>query len=75
MDRLRRTPTQVRGLGLIKGLQRLTDIRAIGVSNLDLSFVPAGRLKQMAPYAAASRMEEQKMKQVYAFSALFTAFP
>ena len=54
LDRLRRSPTHVSGPGLIKALRRLTDIRAIGIGNLDLSFVPAGRLKQMARHAASS---------------------
>jgi len=58
LDRLRRAPTHVSGPGLIKALQRLTDIRAIGVSGLDLSFVPAGRLKQMARHASASRVAQ-----------------
>jgi hypothetical protein len=55
LDQLRRAPTHVSGPGLIKALWRLTEIRAIGVRDLDLSFVPSGRLKQLARYAAASR--------------------
>ncbi len=80
LDRLRRAPTHVSGPGLIKGLQRLTDIRAIGVSNLDLSFVPAGRLKQMARYAAASRAaqlerlsDDRRIATLLAWASVFEA--
>ncbi len=58
LDRLLRSPTHVSGPGLIKALRRLTDIRAIGIGDLDLSFVPAGRLKQMARHAASSRVAQ-----------------
>ena len=80
LDRLRRAPTHVSGPGLIKGLQRLTDIRAIGVSHLDLSFVPAGRLKQMARHAAASRAaqlerlsDDRRIATLLAWASVFEA--
>jgi hypothetical protein len=43
LDRLRRGPTQPTAVGL-EALRRLSDVRELGVSELDLSGVPAGRL-------------------------------
>ena len=80
LDRLRLAPTHVSGPGLIKALRRLTDIRAIGVSDLDLSFVPSGRLKQMARYASASRTaqiermsDDRRIATLLAWASVFEA--
>ena len=80
LDRLRRAPTHVSGPGLIKALRRLTDIRAIGVTDIDLSFVPTGRLKQLARYAAASRVtqiermaDDRRIATLLAFACVFEA--
>ncbi len=80
LDRLRRAPTHVSGPGLIKALRRLTDIRAIGVTDLDLSFVPAGRLKQMARHAATSRAaqiermpDDRRIATLLAWASVFEA--
>lgn len=80
LDQLRRAPTHVSGPGLIKALRRLTDIRAIGVTDLDLSFVPAGRLKQMARHAATSRAtqlermsDDRRIATLLAWASLFEA--
>ncbi len=54
LDRLRRTPTRVSGPSLIAALRRLEEIRALGVAELDLSRIPAGRLKALARHAATS---------------------
>lgn len=80
LDRLRRAPTHVSGPGLIKALRRLTDIRALGVTDLDLSFVPAGRLKQLARHAATSRATQiermsgdRRIATLLAFVSVFEA--
>jgi hypothetical protein len=80
LDRLRRAPTHVSGPGLIKALRRLTDIRAIGVTDIDLSFVPTGRLKQLARFAAASRVtqiermaDDRRIATLLAFASVFEA--
>jgi hypothetical protein len=80
LDQLRRSPTNVSGPGLIKALRRLTDIRAVGIARLDLSFVPAGRLQQMARHAASShaaqieRMtEDRRIATLLAWALVFEA--
>jgi hypothetical protein len=44
LDRLRRGPTQPTGAGLVQALRRLIDVPELGVDELDLSDIPAGRL-------------------------------
>ena len=57
LDRLRRGPTQPTAAGLVDALQRLRDARELGVDDLDLSNIPAGRLKVLARYARTARAQ------------------
>ena len=48
LDRLRHGPTSGTATGLLGALHRVDEVRALGVSSLDLSFVPPGRLDALA---------------------------
>ena len=79
LDRLRQAPTRVSGPGLIRALERVKEIRAIGVENLNLSAIPPNRLRAIARYAACasaqtiSRMaEDRKIATLLAFSIVFS---
>jgi len=51
LDRLRRPPFTPTITGLVKALERLADVRALGVAELDLSHLPARRVAALARYA------------------------
>lgn len=79
LDRLRQAPTRVSGPALIKAIERVKEIKAIGVGNIDLSAIPQNRLKALARYAACasaqtiSRMtENRKIATLLAFSNVFS---
>ncbi len=57
LDQLRRGPTQSTAAGLVDALQRLRAARELGVSDLDLSKLPPGRLKQLARSASIARAQ------------------
>jgi hypothetical protein len=57
LDRLRRGPTQPNAIGLIDAMRRLGDARELSVDDLDLSNIPAGRLKVLARYASTVRAQ------------------
>ena len=80
LDRNRRGPTRVSGPALIAALDRLTEIRALGVGQLLLPRVPSGRLKALARYAAAARAQaiarmpdDRRIATLLAFARAFEA--
>ena len=54
LERLRRSPTRQSAPALVDALNRLVEVRSLGVGELDLSIVPPNRLKALAHYAAAA---------------------
>jgi TnpA family transposase len=57
LERLRRGPASVTAAGLLGALDRLEQVRALGVTQLDLTAIPAGRVDQLARYATAARAQ------------------
>jgi len=57
LERLRRGPTSVTAAGLLGALDRLGEVRQLGVGGLDLSGVPPGRVASLARYAQAARAQ------------------
>lgn len=57
LDRLRRAPTRVTAPALVAALHRIDAVRLLGVRELDLSFLPPGRVKALARYVQAARIQ------------------
>ncbi len=57
LERLRRAPTRVSIAGLVEALERLREIRDLGVGSIKLSAVPPVRVHALARYAAAARAQ------------------
>lgn len=57
LDRLRRSPTRQSAPSLVDALNRLVEVRALGVNTLDVSKVPPSRLKLLARTAASARAQ------------------
>ncbi|HEY2158612.1 MAG TPA: DUF4158 domain-containing protein, partial [Isosphaeraceae bacterium] len=57
LERLRRAPTRVSITGLVEALERLREIRDLGVGSIELSAVPPVRVHALARYAAAARAQ------------------
>ena len=57
LDRLRKSPTEVSGPGVVKALDRYTQIAALGAGGWDLSAVPPGRITALARFAKAARAQ------------------
>lgn len=57
LERLRRAPTRVSIAGLVEALERLREIRGLGVGSIELSAIPPVRVHALARYAAAARAQ------------------
>lgn len=57
LDRLRRSPTDVSGAGVVRALDRYVEIDGLGAAGWDLSGVPAGRIAALARFANAARAQ------------------
>ena len=57
LDRLRHAPTGISAAGLLGALQRVEEIRAVGVSDLDLTFVSPVRLQALARYGVTAKAQ------------------
>jgi TnpA family transposase len=80
LDRLRRAPTRISSPAMVDALNRLTEIRSLGVSGLEMSRVPTGRINALARYAAVAwaasiaRMPpERRIATLVAFTHVFEA--
>lgn len=80
LDRLRRAPTRVTAPALVSALQRIDAVRLLGVREIDLSFVPIGRVKALARYVQSARIqtlsrmaEDRRIASLLAFATVFEA--
>lgn len=80
LDRLRRSPVRVSGPSLVRALERLEEIRELGVREVCLEHVPESRVQALARYAAAtwapkvSRMpEHRRIATLLSFAYVFEA--
>ena len=57
LDRLRRAPTYLSANGMVGALERLVEIRSLGVGELSISAIPPARLRALARYAMSARAQ------------------
>lgn len=57
LERLRRAPTRVSASGLLGALERLENIRAIGVGVVDVSPIPPSRVAALARYGVVAKAQ------------------
>src|SRR3954454_14964575 len=57
LERLHRAPTRASMAGLVEALEQLQEIRALGVSHIDLATVPPVRVQVLARYAVMARAQ------------------
>lgn len=78
LDRLRQGPTRYSAPALVAALERLIEIRSMGIGGFDLSKLPAGRIKTMARIAAGSKAQsidrmsaQRRIATLVAFASVF----
>ncbi len=57
LERLRQAPTRISSTGILYALERLADVRALGVSAVDVSDLPVGRVRELARYGMAAKAQ------------------
>lgn len=57
LERLRRAPTRLSSPAMVAALERLVEIRGLGVSGVDLSELPVGRVNELACYGMAAKAQ------------------
>jgi len=57
LERLRRGPTRLSSLAMVAALERLVEIRGLGVAEVDLSEFPVGRVNELARYGMAAKAQ------------------
>lgn len=78
LDQLRQGPRRVSSPALIAALERLQEIRALGVGDIDLGPFPPNRIKAMARFAAKAKAfavacmpEERRIATLLAFAKIY----
>jgi len=57
LERLRRGPTSITAAGLLGAIERLAEVRRLGVTDLDLAALPSSRVHALAANAQAARAQ------------------
>ena len=57
LERLRQAPTRISSTGMVSALERLGDVEALGVSAVDVSELPVGRVRELARYGMAAKAQ------------------
>jgi len=80
LDRLRRAPTRVSTGGLLGALQRLSEVRRLGIPPGPFGRIPPGRVQVLGQHAAAARAqalvrmpEERRIATLVAFASTLEA--
>ncbi|MEO5680763.1 MAG: DUF4158 domain-containing protein, partial [Acidimicrobiales bacterium] len=57
LEDLRQAPTRISSTGMLYALERLGGVRALGVSSVDVSELPVGRVRELARYGMAAKAQ------------------
>ncbi|MEZ6104224.1 MAG: Tn3 family transposase [Pirellulaceae bacterium] len=80
LDRLRKSPTRVSGPSLVAALERLDEIRELGMGSLNLERIPTSRITALARHAASTWSQriqnmatDRRIATLVAFAHVFEA--
>ena len=74
LDQLRQSPTRISAPSLIQALERIEQVPAFAVEQIDLTHIPTHRLKTLAAYAMTSKASTIAMMQPDRRAATLLAF-